>query len=352
MTRKMSDAVLVGRAAVFADLVTVVVCALVVSSVYFVRREQDDAAFHLVLGMSVLGVGALGALAAGEGHVGMIRSGAYVARFLVTVAIMIACDLAVRSWLGGDLALVFSNWAILIGSASGVNLLLTRRLAPVRALIEGQSMGTFHPMALVIATLLQVGQAWLSVLGAGLVVVAVQLLVRRIVVLPVTHAIALGMYGRGAANELRRCRTIEYVAHRSVADDTGGLVESDVQEQCAVGDVLLKLPIYGGEPMTAGIQSVFRVLDKLVMLEQMLAFSSPTLVVGRPLALGHVQFLQIFVNRGTRPPEQNPLLNDHEACRRWTAEFFSGHVRGGGPISVEASSPAALAPDDRVLRTG
>ena len=61
-------------------------------------------------------------------------------------------------------------------------------------------------------------------LGAAITVVLVQIVVRRIVILPITHIIARLNYGPEAANLLKANRTLEYVAHRSIADARGRVV--------------------------------------------------------------------------------------------------------------------------------
>jgi hypothetical protein len=341
---RLRDSVLTGRAAIFADWLTIALMLGVVLAVWF-ASGAEDVTLGLCVPLLALAAGVLGTLCGGSHVTGFIRNWRYVAIYSLTIAAMIAADMGVRALLGGDIPMVLANWAVLIGSASTVNALVSKIPGlNLRRWFSETDVSGFHPVAMVIALVLQVAQLWISVLGAAWTVVLVQLLVRRVLILPITHLIARANYGNAAPDLLRSNATLEYVSHRVVADAEGQVQEPNRVDQCVVGNVLLKLPIFGGEPMNAGRKSLVRVFDKIVFLEQMLAFSSPTLVVGRTLALGHIAFLQTVVSFDGDPSELNPELRNRLACKRRMNDFVNGRRES----LVGAGVPVATGTADRV----
>jgi hypothetical protein len=311
MALRLAERVLVGRAALRAELALIGVLALGVVAVHALVGRLD----LLLVPLVALGLGAAGALAGGSSCVGSLRTPGYPATYVAVITLMLALDLALRAWLGGALWLVPCNWAVLIGSASAVNLAVTHLpwLSAARY-VDGRSIGSLHPVGWVIVIALQVAQAWISVLGATLGIALLQLALRRLAILPLVHAIARRRYGPDHAARLRAGTTLEYLALRSVADVDGRVEEPDLLERSVVGTVLLKLPIFGGESMTAGRASLARVGDKLVFVEQMLAFSSPTMVVAPAIALGHAAFMYALLGlagEGHAPP---PSREHAKAC--------------------------------------
>lgn len=283
------------RARVF-ELGLILAMAGIVLLVHWRADASTGVWMSLGIPMIALALGALGALGAGSEAVGMLRSRRYPLVYVACIAVMIGVDLAVRYWLGGDLAAVFSNWAVLIGSASAINLLVMR--VPVLTSlhwIDEEQVAQMHPVAIVIAVVVQVAQMGISVLGAPWPVVLVQLLARRVAILPLTHIIARVHYGREGKRRFLANETFEYVASRSIMDASGRIVEPERGVQVVIGAVLIRLPIFAGELMTAGRKSLTRLGDKLVFVEQMLAFSSPTFVVSASVALAHVAFLQTLL---------------------------------------------------------
>jgi hypothetical protein len=320
----LRERVLIGRAALTAELVTIVLMTIIVVIVYLLgvgaQLERD-----LLIPLLALGLGLAGAWTAGDEAAGYIRHRGYVVTYAVTILVMMGIDLAVRAWLGGELARVPGNWAVLIGSASAVNLLVTRlpRLT-ARHWIDESNIRKFHPVAWVIVIVFQLGQAWISVLGAPLGVALVQLLARRLAIVPITHVIARRNYGADAAQLLTGNHTLEYLAVRAVASAEGRVVEPERLEQTVVGMLLLKLPIFAGEPMNAGRKSLTRVVDKLVFVEQMLAFSSPTMVVNHATAIGHVAFIHTMLSVHGDPAQQNPQLDDRGYCKQGLHRALGG----------------------------
>ncbi|NVB39692.1 hypothetical protein G6O69_17750 [Pseudenhygromyxa sp. WMMC2535] len=308
--------VLTARAAVLAESVTIAVMAAVVILVDQLSTTTLSPWLSLHVPLIALGLGLLGAVFAGSGAVGYIRNPSYVLVYYAAIAAMIAVDLGVRWLLGGELAMVFANWAVLIGSASAINLLLTRLpVLTARHLVDETEISTFHPIALAIVVIVQVAQAAVSVLGAGWLVVIASLAARRVAILPITHLIARRNYGPDCALMLRHRETVEYCATWSVADDDGRVIEPEALERSVVGAMLLKLPMFAGEAMSAGRESLVRLGDKLVFVEQMLAFSSPTMVVSRVGALGHTAFIRMMLQKSGASSSHNPRLADREACK-------------------------------------
>lgn len=313
--RPLHDLARVGRAAAWVDLRVIALLGAVVLACHVTGGHVADPR-ALVVPLAALGVGALGAAFAGVDAVGYTRTPGYPARFACVVAAMMAVDAAVGLALGADVSRVPANWAVLIGSASAVNLLVLRvPLLSARRWLSDSSVARFHPVALLIVVALQVAQAWVSVLGASLAVALAQLTARRVAILGVTHLLARRSYGAAAAQMLRRHETVEYLAIRAVASPEGAVEETDALDQTVVGALLLKLPIFAGEPMTAGRKSLTRVGDKVVFVEQMLAFSSPTMVVARACALGHTAFLQTMLSLDGDPAAKNPRLRDRAHCK-------------------------------------
>lgn len=311
MAVRLADRVLVGRAAVRAELALIGVLALVVVAVHATVGHLD----LLFVPLVALALGAAGALVGGPSSVGSLRTPGYPATYAAVIAVMMALDLALRAWLGGELWLVPCNWAVLIGSASAVNLATTSLpwLSAARY-VDGRTIGHLHPVGWLIIIALQVGQAWISVLGATLGVALLQLALRRLAIVPLVHAIARRRYGSAHAARLRACTTLEYLALRTVADVEGRVEEPDPLERCVVGTLLLKLPIFGGESMRAGRASLARVGDKLVFVEQMLAFSSPTMVVSPAIALGHSAFMHALLGLSGEGREALPERERAKAC--------------------------------------
>jgi hypothetical protein len=324
--RLLRDRALVGRPAQLAELALIGVLAVIVVAIH---ASVDQLGSALIVPLLALGLGAIGALAGGRTCVGWIRNPGYVACYALVIGLMIGLDVCVRLLLGGEVWLVPCNWAVLIGSASAIDLLVTRLpWLSARRLVDEASIGRLHPVAWLIVIAFQIGQAWISVLGASLGVALVQLLVRRLAILPVVHMIARIHYGPRHAGLLRANATIEYLAVRTVARADGGIEEPDPIEQTVVGTLLLKLPIFAGESMGAGRKSLTRVADKLVFVEQMLAFSSPTMVVAHPAALGHTAFIHTLLGLAGDPAEHNPALADRLACKAKLHDALAG--RWGG----------------------
>lgn len=311
MAVTLANRVLVGRPAVRAELALIGVLALVVVGIHAVVGRLDA----LLVPLVALALGAAGALAAGPSCVGSLRTPGYAATHLGVIAAMLAVDLGVRAWLCGALWLVPCNWAVLIGSASAVNLAVTRLpwLSAARY-VDGRSIGSLHPVGWFVVIGLQVAQAWVSLLGATLGVALLQLALRRVAILPLVHAIARRRYGPAHARRLRACTTLEYQALRAVADAEGRVEEPDPLERSVVGTLLLKLPIFAGESMAAGRASLARVGDKLLFVEQMLAFSSPTMVVAAPVALGHTAFMHALLGLAGEGREPLPEREHAKLC--------------------------------------
>jgi hypothetical protein len=320
--RRLRDRALVGRPAQLAELALIGVLAAIVVAIHASVDQLDRA---LLVPLVALGLGAAGALAGGPTCVGYIRNPGYLACYALVIGLMMGLDVGVRLVLGGELWLVPCNWAVLIGSASAIDLLVTRLpWLSARRLVDEASIGRLHPIAWLIVIALQIGQAWISVLGAPLGVVLIQLLVRRLAILPVVHVIARVHYGPGHAGLLRDNATLEYFAVRTVARPEGSIEEPDPIEQTVVGTLLLKLPIFAGESMGAGRKSLTRVADKLVFVEQMLAFSSPTMVVVHPAALGHTAFIHGLLGLAGDPAERNGELADRLACKAKLHDALAG----------------------------
>lgn len=322
---RLGDEVLVGRAALGADLVTISSLAGVVALTYLVAGGTGDPWIDLYVPLIALALGAAGAAYGSTDGVGSIRDPRYVAIYVAAIGAMMAVDFGVRAALGGDLPIVLANWATLIGSASAVNLLVTRvGLLSARRWIADSDISAFRPMVWILIILFQVAQAWISVLGASIGVVVVQLLGRRLAVLGVTHLVSRRSYGADGARMLAADETFEYVAICAVADAKGQVVEPDPTEQSVVGMLLLKLPIFAGESMAAGRKSLTRVVDKLLFVEQMLAFSSPTMVVHRACATGHTAFIRVMLSVDGDPAAKNPRLADPRHCKRMVLEALRG----------------------------
>lgn len=303
MAVKLASRVLVGRPAVQRELALIALLTLVVVVTHALVGRLDA----LLVPLVALGLGAAGALAGGPSCIGSLRTPGYPATYLIVIALLMALDLGLRAWLGGELWLVPCNWAVLIGSASAVNLVLTRLpLLSAASLVDSRSIERLHPVGWLIVIALQVGQAWISVLGASLTVALVQLVARRVAILPIVHVLARRHYGPAHAARLRACTTLEYLALHTVADAEGRIEEPDPVERTVIGTMLLKLPIFAGESMAAGRASLARVGDKLLFVEQMLAFSSPTMVVCAPLALGHTAFMHALLGLGRSDREPLP----------------------------------------------
>ena len=62
--------------------------------------------------------------------------------------------------------------------------------------------------------------------------------------------------------------------------------------------------------MSAGRKSLIRVADKLLFVEQMLAFSSPTMVVSVTCALGHTAFIHTMLRFDGDPVANISLITD------------------------------------------
>ena len=92
---------------------------------------------------------------------------------------------------------------------------------------------------------------------------------------------------------------------------------------------MLKLPIFGGEAMTAGRKSFVRVFDKIIFVEPMLAFSSPTFVVERDRGMAHIGFLKTLVGLDGDPSELNP---DLQGSTRLQETGLRLHSRPKGPL--------------------
>lgn len=311
MAVRLADRVLVGRAALRAELALIGVLTLFVVALHAAVGRLD----LLLVPLVALALGAAGALVGGPSSVGSLRTPGYPATYAAVIAVMMGLDLALRAWLGGELWLVPCNWAVLIGSASAVNLATTSLpwLSAARY-VDGRNIGNLHPVGWVIIVALQIGQAWISVLGATLGVALLQLALRRLAIVPLVHAIARRRYGPAHAARLRACTTLEYLALRTVADVEGRVEEPDPLERCVIGTLLLKLPIFGGESMRAGRASLARVGDKLVFVEQMLAFSSPTMVVAPAIALGHSAFMHALLGLSGEGREALPEREHAKAC--------------------------------------
>lgn len=318
---RLQDEVLVGRAALGAELVTISLMAGLVVLTALVAGGTGDPWIDLYIPLIALALGAAGAAYGSTDGVGWIRRPGYIAIYVAAIGAMMAVDFAVRAALGGDLPIIVANWATLIGSASAVNLLLTRvSMLSARRWIADADISAFRPMAWILVIVLQVAQAWISVLGASVGVAVAQLLGRRIAVLGVTHLVSRRSYGADGARMLAAHATLEYVAICAVADAEGRVVEPDPSERTVVGMLLLKLPIFAGESMTAGRKSLTRVADKLVFVEQMLAFSSPTMVVHRACAVGHTAFIRAMLSLDGDPAGKNPRLADPRHCKRQVLE--------------------------------
>ena len=309
----LRDLALGGASAVMADCVTIGIAAVIVLLCHWFAPGDSSPTLTLYIPLGALALGLLGAIFAGPNRAGMLRAPGYVLRFYLAIGILVGLDLIVRALLGGDLWMVFPNWAVLMGSASATNLLLTKLpVLSVASYIDDDEIAAFHPFAMFIAILLQVAQGGISLLGAGWFVVLVQIVVRRVAILPITHLLSHRSYGSAGAQRLRDNESIEYVATRAVADSEGRLVEPDPQAQAVVGTMLIKLPMFAGESMSAGRKSLTRLVDKLVFLEQMLAFSSPTMVVSRTCAIAHIAFLQTVTSFDGEPSLRNPSLANRE----------------------------------------
>ncbi len=292
---RLRNRVSTGKRALIAECLTISLAFAIIVGVFLLSPTEMGT---IILGVHLLALaaGTLGAFAGGNHHTGLVKDFRYAFLYGGPIAVMISADMLVRFVLGGDIPLVLANWAALIGSASALNLFLTKiPFLNMRRWMSESDLSGFHPFAMFMAILIQVAQLWITVFGAAWTVVAIQLLVRRLLILPITHLIARLNYGTQAAHRLRHRITLEYATHRRIANRYGKVIEPDPYEQCAAGNLLLKLPIIGGEAMTAGRHSLVRVVDKLIFLEQMLAFASPTVIVHRRVALGHLAFLQTLL---------------------------------------------------------
>ena len=92
-------------------------------------------------------------------------------------------------------------------------------------------------------------------------------------------------------------RTVDDVGLRAIARQDGRVAEPNPLDVCAVGDVLLKVLIWG-EPTTVlkGWKSLRRSSGMLVFTEQAMALCSPTFVLGLNSAFAHLSYMQMLFN--------------------------------------------------------
>ena len=248
----------------------------------------------------------------------------YTKRYIVIIAFLVLTDEVVHYWFAQSWEIYLipvSNWAALVASASVLNPIAASFMLIFRSNALADKRLEISVPLLGACLLLQLAQTWLSVLGTESAKEAiVLLLVRRGVIIVITHVISSFSYGKHAKTMLLECRTLDYVGHSAVTKDDH--VTVDDKTLAVTGCALLKLPLLAGENMTSGVPSLKRVADKVLFTEQMIAFSSPSILCSSVAAAGHLAFLNRMFK--TTESEQNLDLSNASLCRKKMYYFLTG----------------------------
>ena len=322
-----------------AEGLTISICALVTTFAYFAGNPQDGGIWiRLYIPLVSCALGLSGVLSTPQGNTiaGLVKQFEwYTVRYVVIVFMLILLDEAIHYWFTERLSWIFlSNWAALVGSASFINPVASIWLEVFRNDALAKDELTLSMPLFLTCFIIQILQAILTVLGsASNTELLCLLLIRRVVVLVLADTVSKFSYGKKAATMLSKQQTLEYVALAAVSKGKK-LVVDDVTTAVA-GCALLKTPLLGGESMAAGKASLMRVADKLLFSEQMLGFSSPTVIVSRSFAAGHLAFMNgMFKSDGT-----NSELRDEVLCRKKLLQFLTGDMAQFVSRNVDEITP-------------
>ena len=245
----------------------------------------------------------------------------YAVRYYLGIQMMMLGDVAVHIYFGLPCACVVIMWLSLVSSASTTSLFLTDipflSFVPVASRDSKMKYGcTF------IGLLLGAGQLVLTLLDLSLTsqwhVILIQLAVRRVLTLGFVHVVAWCNYGLLASYVLVKKQALEFVILACTINDEGSFVQEDAKARAIMGNLLIKLPILGGESM--GAFKVSRVVDKLIFAEQMWSFSSPTMVSLPELLNGHIAFFRLLTDLQNLPG----WMYDKKLCEEYVVNFAHG----------------------------
>ncbi|CAB9508909.1 Prenyltransferase [Seminavis robusta] len=302
-----------------AELFTVGVCVLITLFAFFMAPTNSGCLWiRLYIPLFCCAVGVVSVIhASQQQHLsGLLKNDwAYIQRYMFVIFLALTLDVLIHYAFTTEFdTIALSNWAALIASASVI--------VPIGSIWAGYVNPEYLQINVVTGVcilVLQVFQAVVSVLGAqSWQEVVVLLLARRVLIVIVVHVISGISYSNEAASMLRNCRTLEYVAHHAVA--TGRDVILDTPQCIVIGGTLLKTPILGGENMMSGKASWMRVVDKIILTEQILACSSPTILCHSPTAICHLSFMyEMFQSHDIH---LNPELQDPSLCLSKVTHFL------------------------------
>lgn len=314
------------------EILVILSCALVagwawLAGQYIPNAEPPSLWRQLYVPLASCVVGILSVLStSSDPHVaGLMKdTHSYVFRYYGIVIFYTILEIGVHYNLTGLVSLTpIAGWASLVASASVINLVA---LFCLRAnLFSLERIEDLTPIGMLFCMLLQGVQVAVSLVAATTWTEAIAvLLVRRLFIFPIVHFTACVQY-RGSSRaklQFETCQTVEYVGLRATANAAREVV-IDIPQGVVMGSALLKTPILGGEIMTSFPKSFMRMVDKIILVEQMLACSSPTMVCHEALAICHLTFMYgMFM---TDADDHNlAFKSSSQRCLRQVNRFLRG----------------------------
>ena len=261
----------------------------------------------------------------------------YLIQYYLSIICIMTIDIFIRLYFDNfneiniykHVFIVIANWCGLIGSASTISLFILD--IPYFSLRKFADKDASQKcVCTLIGLSIQMLQISLLLNGAfnDYRVIIAQIICHRILAIFTTNLFSIFRYNgcRNASDALRNNVSLEYVILSCAINNDGIFLENNLKIRVLLGNILLKIPFISGESMCAGVVSLTRIMDKLLFMEQIFAFGSPTMIVLPELANGHIAFFRYMVKLDERKWDDtdNQWIKDSSKCKEYLYQFLQG----------------------------